>query len=68
MIENTDKTNRKHIRLKDYDYSTPGAYFITICAESRKNLFWDGNIDINKFHWNAVGATVFARKICPCPI
>ncbi len=29
---------RKPIRLKDYDYSTPGAYFITICTKDRKEL------------------------------
>ena len=27
---------RKSIRLKDYDYSTPGAYFITICTKDKK--------------------------------
>ena len=31
---------RKQNRLKAYDYSTPSAYFITICTEDRKNLFW----------------------------
>ena len=46
---------RKHTRLKDYDYSTPGAYFITICTKDRKNLFWNGDIDTLKFHWCAVG-------------
>ena len=30
---------RKHIRLKDYDYSQAGAYFLTICAENRALLF-----------------------------
>ena len=30
---------RKSLRLKDYDYSTPGAYFITICTKDRKMLF-----------------------------
>ena len=30
---------RKHIRLKDYDYSQAGAYFLTICAENRASLF-----------------------------
>ena len=30
---------RKSPRLKDYDYSTSGAYFITICAKDRKCLF-----------------------------
>ncbi len=31
---------RKQNRLTEYDYSTPNAYFITICADKRKNLFW----------------------------
>jgi putative transposase len=29
---------RHSIRLKDYDYSTPGAYFVTICINGRKPL------------------------------
>lgn len=29
---------RKKNRLEDFDYSTPGAYFITICTENRRNL------------------------------
>ena len=28
---------RKPNRLKQYDYSSHGAYFVTICTESRKN-------------------------------
>ena len=31
---------RKGNRLQDYDYSSPGAYFITICTKDRKNLLW----------------------------
>ena len=31
---------RKQNRLKDYDYSTPNAYFITVCTHNRKNYFW----------------------------
>ncbi|MEF2838755.1 MAG: transposase [Oscillospiraceae bacterium] len=31
---------RKQNRLTEYDYSTTNAYFITICTEHRKNLFW----------------------------
>ncbi len=31
---------RKQNRLRDFDYSQPGAYFITICTADRKNLFW----------------------------
>ncbi len=28
--------NRKNIRLKNYDYSLNGAYFVTICTHNRK--------------------------------
>ena len=29
---------RKPTRLKGYDYSTPGAYFVTICTHSRQSI------------------------------
>ena len=29
---------RKPTRLKRYDYSTPGAYFITVCTHNRKQM------------------------------
>ena len=32
-------SKRKPTRLKGYDYSLPGAYFITICTRNRKCLF-----------------------------
>lgn len=32
---------RKPNRLPNFDYSTPGAYFITICTRERKCIFWD---------------------------
>jgi putative transposase len=31
--------DRKSIRLKEYDYSSPGEYFITICTYDRKCIF-----------------------------
>ncbi len=31
--------NRKSIRLPDYDYSSAGYYFITICCRNRENCF-----------------------------
>ena len=34
----SDLPKRKSIRLKGYDYSSPGAYFITICTNDRKQL------------------------------
>ena len=32
---------RKPNRLKNFDYSQPNAYFITICTENRKTIFWE---------------------------
>lgn len=36
---------RKEHRLKNYNYSQCGAYFITICTKDRKYIFWN-NYDI----------------------
>lgn len=36
MRENISK--RKNIRLKDYDYSKEGMYFITICTKNRAEI------------------------------
>jgi putative transposase len=36
---NSDKHHRRSLRLKGYDYSSRGAYFITICAHQRQCLF-----------------------------
>lgn len=35
---------RKLTRLKEYDYSQPGAYFVTICTQNRKQLFEIENV------------------------
>ena len=41
---------RKPTRLKNYDYSQNGAYFITICTHNRKcllsDIVGDGNFDV----------------------
>ena len=39
MVQNIIKYHRQSIRLKDYDYSQAGAYFITICTHNRKLYF-----------------------------
>ena len=33
--------NRKSIRLKNWNYTDPGYYFVTICANNRQHLFGD---------------------------
>jgi putative transposase len=44
--------HRRSIRLPGYDYSQPGAYFITICAHDGEPLFGeiiDGIMHLNRF-------------------
>ena len=36
-----DQPKRKQIRLPEYDYSTPGAYFVTICTHNRRCILSD---------------------------
>ena len=35
MSYNPQKHHRRSIRLKGYDYTSPGAYFVTICVQDR---------------------------------
>ena len=55
MLNNSDIRRRKSIRLKGYDYTKEGLYFITICTHDREKLF--GEIIYN------VGA-----DLCVCPV
>ncbi len=51
MINNYNLYNRQSIRLKEYDYSQSGAYFITICTKNRECLFGaikNGEMTLNK--------------------
>jgi putative transposase len=51
MKYNPDKHHRRSIRLKDYDYSSGGAYFVTICTFQRQCLFGqivDGEMQLNE--------------------
>ena len=38
MENEKDLPNRKDPRLKGFDYSSTGAYFLTICTQNRKNI------------------------------
>ena len=49
-----DLPNRKPIRIEGYDYSTPGAYFITVCTANREKIFW-----------NSVGADIIRPQNMP---
>lgn len=49
---------RKPNRLRHYDYSQKGAYFITVCTKDKKKLFWQEQTN--------VGVRI-ARPLPACP-
>jgi putative transposase len=60
MKYDPDFNHRRSIRLNGHDYSTDGAYFITICTHERENIFGDiinETMELNVFgnvarsHW-----------------
>jgi putative transposase len=53
MSYNPEIHHRRSIRLKDYDYSSGGAYFITICVKNRECLF--GEIIEGKMNLSEIG-------------
>jgi putative transposase len=56
MKYDPERHHRRSIRLKDYDYSQDGAYFVTICVYERQRLF--GRIDQGEMRLNPPGMMV----------
>ena len=51
MPEGNQILHRRSIRLKEYDYGQPGAYFVTLCTKFRKPIFGeiiDGTMKMNE--------------------
>lgn len=59
MPDDPNKHHRRSIRLKGYDYSQAGAYFITICCHDRVCLF--GDIVEDQMVWNDAGQMIEAQ-------
>ena len=53
---NPKKHHHRSIRLKDYDYSQEGLYFVTICVQNKICLF--GNIAEGKMILNSEGKMI----------
>ena len=51
-----DNHHRRSLRLRDYDYSQAGAYFVTICTQNRECLF--GEIADDEMRLNDAGQMV----------
>lgn len=56
MPYNPEIHHRRSIRLHDYDYTTEGFYFVTICSHGHIPLF--GTIVNGIMHMNSVGQVV----------
>jgi putative transposase len=54
----SERYHRRSVRLKGYDYASPGAYLVTICAAERKCLF--GQVVTDAMRPNAWGDVVAA--------
>ena len=49
---------RKKLRLENYDYSSDGYYFVTICTHNREKLFGKITNDNNTVELNPAGKIV----------
>ena len=56
MSYDPEKHQRRSIRLRGYDYSTPGRYFVTICVQQRKCLY--GEVSEGEMHLNDAGRMI----------
>ncbi len=48
--------NRKSLRIANYDYATPGSYFVTICLENRTPIL--SQIDGAGAHPTSIGVMI----------
>lgn len=53
MSYHSDMHHRRSVRLKEYDYSSEGLYFITICTQDKKCMF--GRIADENMYLNETG-------------
>ena len=56
MTRASGEQRRRSIRLRGYDYSQPGTYFVTICTRNSEYLFGDivdGEMVLNEAGWIA---------------
>ncbi len=56
MTYDPHKHHRRSIRLKGYDYTQAGAYFVTICTQNRECLF--GEVVDGEMRLNAAGQMI----------
>jgi len=67
---NTKLFRRKNPRLRDFDYSQPYAYFITICSKDKSEIFTNERLNIEiinclKHEKERTGMKVFVYCLVP---
>ena len=45
---------RKHLRIKEYDYSQQGIYFVTICSYQKENIFCSIDKSIQSINYDDI--------------
>ncbi len=55
-MSKVNKLHRIPTRLKGYDYTLPGGYFVTLCTHHRQNLF--GQVVVGEMCLNQLGKIV----------
>jgi len=61
---NPNRHHRRSIRLRGWDYTTPGAYFVTICTYQRENLFDHAVFrKVGENAWRAIPTHVHAQHV-----
>ena len=58
IFMNRELPNRKPNRLKGFDYSKNGCYFITLCTKDRQNLLWCDTNNPQAYKLSPYGAIV----------
>jgi len=53
FFNNMANKERKHLRLRNWNYSSEGVYFITLCCNNRQSYF--GQIQNNKVTLSMIG-------------
>ncbi len=52
MCHDPERHHRRSVRLRGYDYSQAGVYFVTACVQSHECLFGtvaDGELRLNRY-------------------
>ena len=58
-----DHPRRKRTRLENYDYSSPGAYFLTICTQDRKCILSEISVGAGVLDGPQLRLSTYGRNV-----